>query len=122
MPAHREDLRLVDPLPLQIRAKLHPPLRPLPGRNRAGCAPRPGRQGRSYILHPLRVMAAMRTDEERAVALLHDVIEDGSYDVVRLVDAGIPRHVALAVGCLSRPRGPGAAPVQPLARWSATAA
>ena len=34
--------------------------------------------GRAYILHPLRIMARMDTDEEKAVALLHDVIEDSS--------------------------------------------
>jgi (p)ppGpp synthase/HD superfamily hydrolase len=61
--------------------------------------------GRPYILHPLRVMAAMRTDDERAVALLHDVIEDGGYDVTRLADAGIPLHVAQAVDCLSKHDG-----------------
>ena len=61
--------------------------------------------GRPYILHPLRVMASMRTDDERAVALLHDVIEDGEYDVARLVDAGIPLHVTQAVECLSKRDG-----------------
>ena len=32
--------------------------------------------GKPYILHPLRVMLAMHTDEERRVAVLHDVMED----------------------------------------------
>jgi len=32
--------------------------------------------GAPYILHPLRVMLAMQTDEERIVAVLHDVVED----------------------------------------------
>jgi (p)ppGpp synthase/HD superfamily hydrolase len=32
--------------------------------------------GAPYILHPLRVMLAMTTDEARRVAVLHDVIED----------------------------------------------
>ena len=32
--------------------------------------------GHSYILHPLRVMMAMNTHEERLVAIMHDVIED----------------------------------------------
>lgn len=32
--------------------------------------------GAPYILHPLRVMLAMKTDEERIVAVLHDVLED----------------------------------------------
>lgn len=32
--------------------------------------------GASYILHPLRVMAAMKSDQDRIVAVLHDVAED----------------------------------------------
>lgn len=32
--------------------------------------------GQPYILHPLRVMFNMATDEERIVAVLHDVMED----------------------------------------------
>jgi (p)ppGpp synthase/HD superfamily hydrolase len=32
--------------------------------------------GQSYILHPLRVMLAMASDDERIVAVLHDVVED----------------------------------------------
>ncbi|NBC46689.1 MAG: HD domain-containing protein [Gammaproteobacteria bacterium] len=61
--------------------------------------------GRPYILHPLRVMAAMQTDAERAVALLHDVIEDGDWDRAGLIEAGIPAAVADAVETLSRRDG-----------------
>ncbi|KKN31478.1 hypothetical protein LCGC14_0823510 [marine sediment metagenome] len=32
--------------------------------------------GKPYILHPIRVMEQMDTDEERVIALLHDVLED----------------------------------------------
>jgi len=32
--------------------------------------------GETYILHPLRVMMQMDTEEERIVAILHDVAED----------------------------------------------
>ncbi|WP_394662873.1 HD domain-containing protein [uncultured Sphingomonas sp.] len=35
--------------------------------------------GAPYILHPLRVMMAMTTEQERIVAVLHDVIEDSDY-------------------------------------------
>ncbi|MBK1621915.1 hypothetical protein CKO42_26820 [Lamprobacter modestohalophilus] len=61
--------------------------------------------GRPYILHPLRVMAAMKTDDERAVAVLHDVIEDTDYDVPALVAAGIPEPIAEAVAYLSKRDG-----------------
>lgn len=33
--------------------------------------------GAPYILHPLRVMMALETEEERIVGVLHDVVEDG---------------------------------------------
>lgn len=61
--------------------------------------------GRPYILHPLRVMAAMDTDDERAVAVLHDVIEDTDYDVDGLIEAGIPAPIAETVACLSKRDG-----------------
>ncbi|HED37191.1 MAG TPA: GTP pyrophosphokinase [Ignavibacteria bacterium] len=32
--------------------------------------------GLPYILHPLRIMIKMQTDEEMIVAMLHDVVED----------------------------------------------
>lgn len=33
--------------------------------------------GAPYLLHPLRVMMSLDTDEERIVGVLHDVVEDG---------------------------------------------
>ena len=36
--------------------------------------------GAPYILHPLRVMLQMETDEERIVAVLHDILEDTHVD------------------------------------------
>ena len=32
--------------------------------------------GKAYILHPLRLMMAVNTDEEKIVAVLHDIVED----------------------------------------------
>ena len=34
------------------------------------------KNGQPYILHPLRVMARVSTEEEQIVAVLHDVLED----------------------------------------------
>jgi len=34
--------------------------------------------GQQYILHALRVMGSMRTDEDRIAAVLHDVVEDSA--------------------------------------------
>jgi (p)ppGpp synthase/HD superfamily hydrolase len=35
--------------------------------------------GAPYILHPLRLMLQMSTDEDRIVAVLHDVVEDSDW-------------------------------------------
>jgi (p)ppGpp synthase/HD superfamily hydrolase len=35
--------------------------------------------GEPYILHPLRVMLAMGTNDERITAVLHDVVEDSQH-------------------------------------------
>ena len=67
-----------------------------------------GRQdetGKTYILHPLRVMAKMESEDEMAVALLHDVVEDSEYTAKDLMDAGIPSHVVGAVECLTKVDG-----------------
>jgi (p)ppGpp synthase/HD superfamily hydrolase len=32
--------------------------------------------GQPYILHPLRVMLSLKTEDQRIVAVLHDVVED----------------------------------------------
>jgi (p)ppGpp synthase/HD superfamily hydrolase len=45
--------------------------------------------GNPYILHPLHVMEQMDTEEEKVVAVLHDVIEDTNMDEDTLRAAGI---------------------------------
>ena len=37
-----------------------------------------------YFFHPFRVMLNCKTDEERIVALLHDIIEDTDYTLAEL--------------------------------------
>jgi (p)ppGpp synthase/HD superfamily hydrolase len=58
--------------------------------------------GREYILHPLRVMAKMKTDEEMSAALLHDVLEDSEITAEQLLAEGIPTQVVEAVQYLSK--------------------
>ena len=58
--------------------------------------------GREYILHPLRVMAKMKTDEEMSAALLHDVLEDSEITAEELHTEGIPAQVVEAVQYLSK--------------------
>ncbi|VVS91582.1 GTP pyrophosphokinase [Desulfoluna spongiiphila] len=67
-----------------------------------------GRQdqaGGASILHPLRVMGRMTTEDEMAAALLHQVVEGSTYTSKGLMEAGIPSHVVGAVECLSRVEG-----------------
>ena len=58
--------------------------------------------GREYILHPLRVMAKMKTDEEMTAALLHDVLEDSEITAEQLLAEGIPAEIVEAVQYLSK--------------------
>lgn len=61
------------------------------------------RGGRPYILHPLAVMARMDTDEERIVAVLHDVVEDTSVNLASLKNCGFSPAVLEAISLLSKP-------------------
>ena len=58
--------------------------------------------GKTYILHPLRLMAKMETDEEMSVALLHDVIEDSDYTAEDLLNNGIPSNIVNAIQSLTK--------------------
>jgi (p)ppGpp synthase/HD superfamily hydrolase len=58
--------------------------------------------GKTYILHPLRLMNRMESDEEMAVALLHDVLEDSDITEEELLNEEIPKTVIEAVKCLTR--------------------
>ena len=40
--------------------------------------------GEPYILHPLCLLARAQTDDERIVALLHDVVEDSDWTLKAL--------------------------------------
>ena len=63
------------------------------------------RAGAPYILHPLRVMLRLKTEEEMMVAVLHDVVEDSAFALADLERTGFPPHVVEAVDCLTRREG-----------------
>lgn len=59
--------------------------------------------GEPYILHPLRVMLAMKTDDERIVAILHDVVEDTPWTCDDLYwQHGFKPEIVQAVAALTR--------------------
>lgn len=57
--------------------------------------------GEAYILHPLSLMARAQTDDERIVALLHDVVEDSEWTLEALAAEGFPPHILDAIDCLT---------------------
>lgn len=61
--------------------------------------------GRPYIEHPMRVMRRMRTNVERIVAVLHDVIEDGTMTLAQLRREGFPQEVLNGLDAVTRRLG-----------------
>ena len=55
-----------------------------------------------YIEHPIYVASQVDTEEEKAVALLHDVIEDSPVSAEGLLQAGLPETVVTAVQVLTK--------------------
>ena len=57
-----------------------------------------------YIVHPADVAARVKTDVEKAVAWLHDVLEDTFVTAAEMTDLGVPLEVVEAVQVLTRGR------------------
>ena len=59
--------------------------------------------GNPYILHPLRVMLSLDTEEERIVGVLHDVVEDcEGWTWERLEDQGCSDKIIEALQSVSK--------------------
>ena len=58
--------------------------------------------GVAYIEHPIYVASQVDTEEEKAVALLHDVIEDSPVSAEELLQAVLPETVVTAVQVLTK--------------------
>lgn len=61
--------------------------------------------GQPYILHPLRVMLQMTSQDERVAAVLHDVVEDTSITIEQLATEGFSDAVLEAVEALTKRPG-----------------
>jgi len=63
--------------------------------------------GAPYILHPLKVMHYLKTDDEElmCMALGHDVIEDTKVTYKDLRDAGISERVILGIRAMTKQPG-----------------
>lgn len=61
--------------------------------------------GEPYILHPLRLMLAVDTMDERIAAVLHDTVEDTAVTFDYLRRAGFSAEVIDAVRALTKKKG-----------------
>ena len=57
--------------------------------------------GDPYVMHLLRVMLKMTTNDERIVAVLHDSLEDTNLTEWDLFEAGCPDHLIAAIVLLT---------------------
>ena len=61
--------------------------------------------GEDYIKHPQKVASFVKSDEEKAVAYLHDVIEDTELTLEDLYEYGFSKEVIEAVDIITKKRG-----------------
>jgi (p)ppGpp synthase/HD superfamily hydrolase len=59
------------------------------------------KDGQPYILHPLRVMHAVKELEAQIVAILHDVVEDTAVTIEDLQAAGFSQTILTGVRCVT---------------------
>lgn len=58
--------------------------------------------GKEYIGHPIRVMEMGKTEDEKIVGVLHDVIEDTDWTFERLEAEGFSQEVINALRCVTK--------------------
>ena len=63
------------------------------------------KKGSPYVLHPLRMACALKTEAEQIVAVLHDVVEDTHWTSDDLRREGFPEDVLQALDCVTERKG-----------------
>jgi len=63
------------------------------------------KDGSPYILHPLRVACALKTEAEQVVAVLHDIVEDSHWTIADLRREGFPEEILQALDCMTEREG-----------------
>ena len=58
--------------------------------------------GHPYIMHPIRVMLAVKSEEARIVAMLHDVLEDCPDHMWMVQEAGFSPKILEALNALTK--------------------
>ena len=59
------------------------------------------KSGEPYILHPISVSSLVKSEDEKILALLHDIVEDTDYTLEDVKSWGF-EHLTEALDCLSR--------------------
>lgn len=57
--------------------------------------------GRDYIGHPLRVIEMGKTEDEKIVGVLHDVVEDTDWTFDKLAEEGFSQDIIAALRCVT---------------------
>jgi (p)ppGpp synthase/HD superfamily hydrolase len=60
------------------------------------------KSGKDYIGHPLRVMEMGKTEDEKIVGVLHDVVEDSEWTFEMLEAEGFSEEVIAALRCVTK--------------------
>ena len=58
--------------------------------------------GMPYAGHIMRVMQAGRTNDEKIVGVLHDLVEDTHWTFDMLLEEGFPPHIVDALRCVTK--------------------
>lgn len=58
--------------------------------------------GMPYYLHPIHVALNMETEDQKIVALLHDVVEDTNITLDDLRREGFPDHIVDAIDAITK--------------------
>ena len=58
--------------------------------------------GEPYILHPLRLLIKAKSNDERIIAVLHDVIEKTNISLADLKNKGFDQNIISSIDSLSR--------------------
>ena len=61
--------------------------------------------GKPYILHPLRLMIKMGSEEEMIVAVLHDSVEDTTITLDELRKEGFSENIICAISAITKIHG-----------------
>ena len=63
--------------------------------------------GKPYILHPLKVMHYLKTDDEElmCIALGHDLIEDAGWTAKAFLDEGFSERVVAGIVAMTKVKG-----------------